>query len=141
MGDWNPWEWLGRNRPDLTVELRCRLPYRVAGVWKGDTIWLCCTLSQAQRRSVLTHEIQHVLRGLPVPGFRQREERIVDELAARRLIPLPDFLRALQWSQDDQELADELWTDVHTVRVRRLTLTDTEKAWIEKHLDDEDRAC
>lgn len=138
---WNPWQWVGQHYPHIVVSCEYKLPGRIAGIWKGNTIWLCSTLGQAQRRAVLTHELEHVRRGVPAPVYRRREERIVDELAARRLITLPDFLRALQWSQDDQELADELWCDVHTVRVRRETLTMAEKEWIDAHLDDEDRAC
>ncbi|EUA68537.1 hypothetical protein I541_5544 [Mycobacteroides abscessus] len=47
----------------------------------------------------------------------------MDILASRHLIPLPALLRGLQWTNDDYELAEELWTDVHTVRVRRNNLT------------------
>lgn len=137
MGSWNPWEWIGTHRPDITVITEHRLPHHVSGIWSGDRIWLCKSLGQAGRRSVLTHEIQHLLRGLAEWPWHDDEERIVDELAARRLIPLPDLLRGLQWSQDDYELAEELWTDVHTVRVRRETLRPDEMAWIEERIDQE----
>ena len=49
----------------------------------------------------------------------------------------PQLLHGLQWSTNDDELAEALWTDVHTVRVRRQTLTPMEIAWLDKHLDDE----
>ncbi|BAX97063.1 hypothetical protein MSTE_01745 [Mycobacteroides stephanolepidis] len=49
--------------------------------------------------------------------YRAHEERLADVIAAQRLIPLPNLLRRLQWTNDDYELAEELWTDVHTVRV------------------------
>lgn len=101
---------------------------------------MCNTLTQAERRSTLTHELIHLDRGLVPLVHRAREERRVDALAARRLIPLPDLLRGLQWAQDDHELAEELWTDVHTVRVRRESLTIAERAWIAEHLDDLDIA-
>ncbi|MFV8136484.1 hypothetical protein ACNQR7_02820 [Mycolicibacterium senegalense] len=106
------------------------------GLLKGDTIWLCKTLTQAERRSTLTHELLHVARGIAPPQLQAREERQVDELAARRLISLNDMLRGLRSAQDDRELADALWTDVHTVRVRRETLTPVEVAWLDEHLDD-----
>lgn len=105
-------------------------------MWKGSVVWLCSSLNQAERRSALTHELQHLSRGRVDAPWRAREERIVDELAARKLISLQEFLLALQWSQDDYELADMLWTDVHTVRVRRETLTEVEKSWLSEHLDD-----
>lgn len=136
MREWNPWEWLSIHRPDLVIELRCHLPSGIAGVWKDDTIWLCRTLGQAQRRSVLTHEIYHVLRGVAATAFRQREERIVDELAARELIPLPKLIRSLRWTHDPGQIAEECWTDRHTVQVRLTTLDPLEVAQIEHELGD-----
>jgi hypothetical protein len=52
--------------------------------------------------------------------------------AARKLIPLPELLHGLQRSTNDDELAETLWTDVHTVGVRRQTLTRMEIAWLDE---------
>jgi hypothetical protein len=108
----------------------------VAGLWQGETIWLCKSLTQAERRSTLTHELIHVDRGLAPIVLRAREERMVDVLAAQRLISLPDLLHGLQWTNNDYELAEELWTDVHTVRVRRQNLTQGERAWLADRVED-----
>jgi hypothetical protein len=71
---------------------------------------------------------------------RAREEHYVDVLAAQRLIPLPALLRGLQLTNDDYELAEELWTDVHTVRVRRQNLTQVERAWFADRVEDPERS-
>lgn len=134
--DWHPWRTLATQYPHITVSCDHVLPRGVAGLWHGDTIWLCKNLTQAERRSTLTHELIHVDRGTVPPVHAKREEFYVDTLAARKLIPLPDLLRGLQWTNDDYELAEELWTDVHTVRVRRQNLTASERAWLADRVED-----
>lgn len=133
---WHPWRTAAEHYPHINIVCKHRLPQGIRGLLKGDTIWLCNTLTKAERRSTLTHELIHLDRGVVAPPLRQREEWYVDALAARRLIPLPALLRGLQQAQDDYELAEELWTDVHTVRVRRETLTADEYKWLDQHLDD-----
>ncbi|MFV8049884.1 hypothetical protein [Mycobacterium sp. 48b] len=86
---------------------------------------------------MLTHELQHIQRGLPTPEHREREERIVDELAARRLISLPDLARTLRATRDPDALAEELWVDRHTVEVRLATLDPIETAALEHEFGDE----
>ncbi|AGM28130.1 ImmA/IrrE family metallo-endopeptidase [Mycobacteroides abscessus] len=136
MDSWHPWRIIGERYPHIIVSNRHRLPRGVRGLWKGNTIWLCKTLTQAERRSTLTHELLHIERGLAAPTHRGREERLVDILASRHLIPLPALLRGLQWTNDDYELAEELWTDVHTVRVRRNNLTAAERTWLADRVED-----
>jgi hypothetical protein len=134
---WNPWRWVGEHYPHIVVSCEHRLPKRVAGIWRDNTIWLCSTLNQAERRSVLTHELQHLQRGLPSPQYRDREERIVDELAARRLIAIADLARALRSTRDPDALAEELWVDRHTVEVRLSNLNPDETAELEHEFGDE----
>lgn len=132
---WHPWRTAAERFQHINIVTEHRLPRRIRGLFDGDTIWLCSTLTQAERRSALTHELLHAERGIVPAPYRAREERVVDALAARRIISLPDFVDALRWSQDDYDLAEQLWTDVHTVRARRENLTPIEIAWIEHHLD------
>lgn len=136
---WHPWRTLAEHYPHIAVSCDHVLPRGVAGLIKGNTIWLCKSLTQAERRSTLTHELIHVDRGIAPVIHRAREEHYVDVLAARRLIPLPALLRGLQWTNDDYELAEELWTDVHTVRVRRQTLTTAERDWLADRVEDPQR--
>ncbi|MES5383904.1 hypothetical protein ABVN64_30365 [Mycolicibacterium conceptionense] len=71
------------------------------------------------------------------PALLAKEERIVDELAARRLIELPDLIDGLRWTQDFTELADALWVDMPTLRTRMSTLGPLETAELEFELGDE----
>lgn len=135
---WHPWRYLAERYPHITVITRHRLPGHTMGLIRGDRIWICASCDQAERRSTLTHELWHLDRGIvTLPHLVAREERIVSELAARDLIPLPELIDALKWTRSIGELADELWTDEPTVRVRLNTLDPIEVAQIEHHIGDD----
>ncbi len=111
---WHPWRHLRVRYPDVRVSCRHRLPDRLMGLQAGRRIWMCRTLTQAERRCTLTHEILHLERGLVAdPAAAAREERIVDEIAARRLITLGSLVDGLRWSRDPAQLAEHLWVDLH----------------------------
>lgn len=96
--------------------------------------------TQAERRCTLSHELLHVERGpLPAdPVGAAREERTVDQLAARRLITLPDLVDGLRVHRDDPaQLADHLWVDGPTLSTRMATLDQIEVAELENALADE----
>ncbi|WP_242657903.1 hypothetical protein [Mycobacterium kubicae] len=63
----------------------------------------------------------------------------MDELAPRRLIPLPALIDAYRWcpAGHPAELADELWVDIPTLRTRMATLDPFEVAELEHHLNGE----
>lgn len=86
--------------------------------WPSRTITLRPGLNQAQRRSVLAHELLHVERGPVLIGWQCQEEHRVRVLTARRLIPLDRLIDAARWSLDVHEMADELWVDVSVLRDR-----------------------
>lgn len=58
----------------INIVCKRKLPQGIPALLKGDTIWLCNTLTQAERRSTLTHELIHLDRGVVAPPLRQREE-------------------------------------------------------------------
>lgn len=66
-GRWHPWRMLRDRCIEVDVSCRGRLPDRVMGLQLGGRIWLCATLTQAERRCTLTHELVHRERG-PVPA-------------------------------------------------------------------------
>ncbi|MFD6357895.1 hypothetical protein [Nocardia tengchongensis] len=106
------------------------LPGKKRASWTADGVYIDRSLGQAARRCALAHEIVHIERG-PVPDsprLAEIEERIVSTLAARRLITLQSLERALMWSRptNEVELAEELWVDIHTLRIRLRTLTSEE---------------
>jgi len=127
--------------PDLTL-LVARLPAGRAW-WLPDVrgIVLDDRLSQAERRSALEHELQHVEAGdvccrVGPDGGRQtrRQERRADDRAAQRLITIDELADALAWCLGVDELAEHLHVDERTVRARIRTLTDDEKADIDQRL-------
>lgn len=91
-------------------------------------------MTQAERRSTLTHELIHHERG-SVPAINENaEERIVDDLAARRLIPLDVLLDKMVYCYDEHELAEVLWVDVPTVVTRLRNLTRAESEYLNDEL-------
>lgn len=101
-------------------------------------IALADDLNQAQRRSTLTHELIHHERGIPVEGCNETEERMVDDLAARRLIPLDALIEAMVWHfgmGSEDEIAEHLWVDRDTLVTRLKNLTDYESAYIANEID------
>ena len=136
---WHPWRVLRIRYPDVEVSCRHRLPDHLMGLQHGDRIWLCRTLTQAERRCTLTHELVHRERG-PVPAdpvAAAAEERAVDEIAARRLISIGSLLDGLAWTRDAHQLAEHLWVDVPTLHTRMATLDPLEVAELENRLDGE----
>lgn len=102
----HPWRHLADTHPDLQVNCAANLRPGRMGVWCSPMeIALSHLLGQAGRRCTLTHELVHVERG-PVsadPRLAGREERAVDEIAARRLIPLGELIDAIRWGQGDPD--------------------------------------
>lgn len=133
MATWHPWRAL-RSRTHLHVHVEDLERGQLGQLdFNDDTIRLACDQTQAQRRSTLTHELVHDERG-PVPDdprLAAREELAVELESARRLITLEELVVGILWSQDEVELAEELWVDVATVRARLAGLTDEEKRYVE----------
>lgn len=97
-------------------------------------------LSQVERRSVLAHELGHVIRGDVPCGsdiLDGRQESVVDQWAARKLISLDALIDALRWSDDPHEVADALWVTVDLLEVRVAHLHPSERAAVRRGLGDE----
>lgn len=138
-GEWHPWRHMATHFPHVIICTAYELEHGVRGLVQGNRIWLCRTLDQAGRRTTLSHEIGHLERGvLHLPSdsmYTRREEDIVDQIAARRLIPLDDLIDALRWSQQPAEVAEILWTTERTVKCRMESLDPVEVAELEYRLD------
>ena len=78
----------------LTIRTRA-MPSHLLGAWDPGTesIWVQAGLTQAARRCVIAHELEHARAGhaMPQPGY---VERLVDERAARLLITPEAYARA-----------------------------------------------
>lgn len=131
----DPWRWL-RHLPHITVEWAL-LPDDLLGEADFDswTIVLDSRLTQAERRTTCWHEVTHLLRGPVPPHLEAREERAVEVQVARDLIPLDALVRAMVWSSDEWEIADELTVSVDLVRVRLEDLSGEETAALNEALD------
>lgn len=129
---WHPWRAL-RTFPDVTLHW-ARRP-GLLGTWSSTTrtITLHPDQSHAERRCKLTHELVHAERN-DTGSCDIKTELQVHRLAARRLITRAALIDALAWSGDEYELAEELWVDVDTIRVRLAGLTAAEQDDIYRRL-------
>jgi len=133
----NPW---GRLRA-LTDWLLgwAHLPGDVVGLTHHDArvIVLDRRLTQAERRSTLAHELEHVRRG-PVPTdtvLAAREEEACERAAARGLIDIVHLGEALAWSHSLDEAAEELWVDRGTLEARLRGLHPAERHHLRRRLE------
>lgn len=118
----NPWRAMRDEHPEWHVHFTAALPGGALGItrWSDRTIWLTPNLTQVQRRCVLEHERQHILRG--PAGQGDDEERAVEISTARALITLDDLADAARWSTHLREIADHCWvtSEVLSCRVRHM---------------------
>lgn len=130
----HPW----RAFRELTqVTLRwMQLPEGLLGFtdYAASTVTVACGLTQAERRCTIAHETEHVRRGPVTARLEEREERHVDDIVSRRLISFAALAQAMLWARDAEELADELWVDVRTVRARLRGLTPQESIELNRRL-------
>jgi len=135
---WNPWRHLAHWHPHIRVTCSQALPGTRRASWTKHGIYIDRSLDQVARRCALAHEIIHLERGpLPqCPRLARREEHIVSVTAARRLIPLDTLTDAVMWVNldDPHELADELWVDTLTLKIRITNLMPDEHAHISREL-------
>lgn len=66
-----------------------------------------------------------------------KEERIVDRIAANRLIELDQLIDVLAWNRYrvDDETAEDLFVDLRTLKIRVENLTDDERGLIDRELE------
>ncbi|NUP03558.1 MAG: hypothetical protein HOW59_37110 [Nonomuraea sp.] len=123
----HPWRAI-RALVDWTVHWTTDLPEGVdaATRWSDQTIWVRQGLSQVQRRCIIEHERQHVIRG--PGGHILYEERTVDVATAHALISLDALVDAARWARSMPELADELNVTEDVVHVRLRHLHPSERA-------------
>jgi hypothetical protein len=110
------------------------------GDYRDGVIRVHTTLVQAEARCTLAHEIVHhehrddILGYCGVGWLDTRLERQVHATAARRLIIVPELADALLWSDDPDEIAEQLVVDARTLYARVLDLEPAEYDDIHKRL-------
>lgn len=110
------------------------LPIGILGLTDYDTrtVTLAEGLGQAERRSTLAHELEHIARGWT--PCTTREECAVDRIAARKLIEIRDLGEALAWTSNRDEAAEELWVDTDMLNVRLANLHPAEHHYLRRRL-------
>lgn len=130
---WHPWRRL-RDLPEVGLEWQDRDDQYGHYDFIRDCITITSGMDQAERRCTLTHELIHRERG-PVPAhLADKEEEIVCDLAARRLITLEALLDGMVWCYSEHELAEHLWVDDDTLVTRLRNLTPDESDYLETEL-------
>lgn len=126
--------WLRLGKANMAEQGRYYRRHRVALLRRG--------LTSAEWSCTVVHEGIHAERDdgpCVTPWHEAKQERAVEDEAARRLITLDALIDALMWTNDDRELAEELDVDLPTMRTRLSRLTETETAEINARLDDAER--
>lgn len=140
----HPWREL-RALPHIDLRWHVGAPAGETQWWSDGSVVISLSkdLKQTERRSTLTHEIRHVLRGRPPIGeaARRKEEREIDLEAARLLIPLDALIDALRWTGNHHELAETLWVDFGTFVNRIKGLTEGEWRTIREALNEIERSA
>lgn len=136
---WHPWR-EARGRRDLRITFNAP-PHARGRHGLDGRVQIHPQMTQAERRSTIAHELVHDDRGIhPIdPVLYAREELLVDEIAARRLVALDQLVDVLRWTRHATEIAEELWVDVPMLRALVRSLTPEEQIWLDEQL--EDRPC
>lgn len=128
---------LATNWPEVRVVVE-PMEGRLLGELRYPVIALRAGTSAAQRRCTLTHEIVHLERGTGDCGpWAAREERLVQQEVARRLVPLGRLRLALREAGGDANLpalARLLEVDMETARIRLAMLSPAERTWLTAEL-------
>lgn len=132
---YHPWREL-RGRPEIDVQWAA-LPLDVSALVEGTSITIDSRLTQVQRRCSLLHELLHVERGVP-HGVDEREESLVEQEVARRLVPLEQLVDALRWSRHPREVADHCWVTVDVILTRAEHLHPSERHYLRRALADDE---
>lgn len=129
----HPWRRL-RDLPEVTLAWHDDGP---DGWFCHDTMVLSIRrgMSQAERRSTVAHELQHVHRGRVWAAWAAREEAACEVAAARDLIDLHKLGETLAWAHCLAEAAEELWVDEQLLVARLSSLHPTERAYLRKRLE------
>lgn len=122
-----------RRRPDVTLEWHEGGPAGLTD-FEARTISLRRGMSQAERRSTLRHELEHIYRGPGLEGYVDAEEMACELSAARDLIDIRKLGEAMAWTESVHDLAEELWVDVNMVRMRLGHLHPAERAYLKRRL-------
>ena len=127
---YNPWR--HARTLDLVIEFVPNL--RPRATYAAGLIQIRTGLSQRERRVAVAHELVHYELGddgVACSRWHLRKhEQAVHLAAARRLIPIDDLLAAVYEEPDYAAMAERLWVDDYTFRLRLAKVTDAERDYL-----------
>jgi hypothetical protein len=134
MSRYHPWR-EARRRDHLDIQF-VRMPDGQRGCLRNGHVVINSSDGQAERRCTIAHELVHDERQIFPRDrvLRAREERTVEQIAARRLIALENLVEVLCWTRHEREAAAELWVDVPMLVAFVRSLSDEERDWIDEQL-------
>lgn len=133
----HPWRAIGL-LPDWRVEFTSDLPPHHLGltIHREKRVLIQDGLPLETRRSTISHETGHVLRGATSACHQLYEESLVERQAARLLIPSVRRIgHAMAWHRANYcTTARELWVDEKLLNARLSTLAPMEREWLDEQL-------
>lgn len=134
---YNPWDDLAKRYPGIHVEWTPLAPSRAAWVPQERMILIDASLSKAERRCALAHELAHIDAKDSATGlcwFAGRQETFADKLAARRLIDIDDLAQVARWTSVTSEAAEALDVTLDVLVLRCRTLWPAERGILNRTL-------
>lgn len=135
----HPWRRLRDLGPTWRLEWK-DLPQDTYGLtdWRTRTITLATGMTFEERRSSITHEVTHVLRGPASSCRRMAEEVEVERISSRLLLPcMQEVADALVFHRGEHDrAAEDLWVDPLSLDVRLSSLYGIEREYLNRRLED-----
>lgn len=131
---YNPWLDAFRRYPEVHIEWHAL--GTVHALWSPghDVILVNESISRAERRCALAHELAHMDTGdRPTEDcwISARQETAADRLAARRLVDVNDLANVIRWCRDPREVAEELEVTLAVLALRGAMMHPAERGLID----------
>lgn len=130
---YNPWLDAHRGYPNVHIERHPILPAHAFWSREHDVIVVDESITRAERRCALAHEIAHMDTGdLATEScwFAAQQETNADKLAAQRLVAIDELAAVMRYSDDPREVAAELEVTLHVLVIRGQHLHPAERGVI-----------
>lgn len=127
---YNPWADAAERYPRIHIERADVTPFHAAWMPTERVILIQHTLTKAERRCALAHELAHLDTGdrsNAMCWFDRRQESNADKLAARRLVDLADLVDVFRWCSTPGEAAAELEVTLAVIALRAQTMHPAER--------------
>lgn len=131
---YNPWLDAAQRYPGVHIEWHPITPARAFWCPEQQVIIVDESISRAERRCALAHEIAHMDTGdrpTELCWFAARQETAADRLAARRLVDVHELAAVVRWCRDPREVAEALDVTLAVLALRGATFHPAERGLID----------